>query len=713
MHSRSGLVGFRVRVDPLGSPVMAAALLAAACCWNAPLAFAHGGQFRAPGGAPANPGYTAPKPGGGSPPPTTPPSAPVPSRPATPHTPAPPTPRPATPGGPSTVPGLPSTATGRPTDLPGRPRGGRPPEVTQADWESWWLFNRWAFFPERRLDPHRAAAVITPTGAHQDPRSLAEALRTRRRLVAERVLVPFLLQQLDPAERSSDEVISAALLALARVSTDVQTPALLLAHARDRDRSSLVRESAALGLGLLRRSDAALQLDGVRLDTLRRDLIDLADREDAPGRTRSFALLSLGLLGDQPFGTEFTAHGRVTCTELGRRLAQPRADADLTVALLTALGMQPSSGMSPELSADLRRIVLGQRVHRRSWDATERSHALTALARQHSEGWWHTLRHALGHRRSPTPLVRAALLALGAEAPRLDPIQAQEALSATREAMDRALDPTTRGVALLALGRLLRADLEAGSERALNSLSGGKELISLARNVATPCRGFALVALGVALKAAATSKAVGARSFSESGRKELIHHLERSANPELRAACIVALGLAAHEEAANSPVLQALLTSLEDRGEIEALRAHCAVAVALGARSSTDASPPLARALEDTASPAVQAQAALALSMLGGRPETRALLEQVKGARTQQGLARLVTALGRLGDPLAAEALISLARDGGRSDESRALALAALGLLLDPEPRPSLMRLGVDSNYLAATDALLEASDIY
>ena len=39
----------------------------------------------------------------------------------------------------------------------------------------------------------------------------------------------------------------------------------------------------------------------------------------------------------------------------------------------------------------------------------------------------------------------------------------------------------------------------------------------------------------------------------------------------------------------------------------------------------------------------------------------------------------------------------------------RSLAISALGIVADPEPFPSMSRLGVDSNYLARTPAMHEA----
>lgn len=700
--------------------VALAAAGALLCVWAlaAPEAGAHGGQWKPPEPVPSRPG--------GSPPPfrkPEQPTLPVPT-PTTPRPPTPPGVPPVTPGPAPPAPTPPTTPPTTPPPVtpptggwsaPGTGPTGRPRPASgqgaETDWLTWWLLNRWAFLPERRLDPERVAAVVTPSGAPaEDPTA---RLVAQRDAVAGRLAVPFLLDRLDPARREDAEVVSAALLALARLSRSAEHAAVLLDHALDPRRPALVRESAALAAGLLRRSDPARAFDGLLLDTVRRDLLRLCDEADAPTRTRAFAVLAVGLLGDQPFGASFSAHGRLVVHELGRRLAAPHADAEITVALLTALGLQPLAGVPESLQADLRRIVLGKRVYRRGWDAYERSHALTALCRLRAPGWQTLVLRVLGDRRSPAPGVRAALLALGAQAGGLTPTEREEAVVALLAALDKARDPATRGLTYLALGRVVREDLHADSMRGLDRLEGGKALVGYARNAPAACRGFAILALGLVLGPAAAHPDGAARAFAQEGRKELLFHLARDGNPDARAACVVALGLTARREDVQSPLWVALRERFEDRNEDPGLRAHAGLGLALGADGPEEVAALLAAAVGDPAHPDVQAEAAFALSFLGGRPETRALLAGLDKARSQNALAKVVTALGRLGDPLAAQALVAVARDRARGDEPRALAVAALGLLLDPEPRPSLMRLSVDANYPARTEALQEAFTIF
>ena len=71
-----------------------------------------------------------------------------------------------------------------------------------------------------------------------------------------------------------------------------------------------MRESAALALGLLRRSSPAVRFPSRHLDPVRARLFMVFDqylggqRTQVPTRTPAFAMYALGLLRDQPFPPE-------------------------------------------------------------------------------------------------------------------------------------------------------------------------------------------------------------------------------------------------------------------------------------------------------------------------------------------------------------------------------------------------------------------------
>jgi hypothetical protein len=381
--------------------------------------------------------------------------------------------------------------------------------------------------------------------------------------------------------------------------------------------------------------------------------------------------------------------------------------------LITALGLMPPEGVSAEVKDDLRRLSLGASAAGMRLDAHDRSHALTAVVRQRADGWLGALQRTLTAKRMPAPVRRAALLAAGAAADDLLLEERAAVLRGVEQSMDRAHDPFTRGLAYLAIGRLVRADLEAGSTTLL--LDGGTDeaLVRNARNASTPSRGFAALALGLAAGAAAGHDGAAVAAFRASSQKELLHHLEHCGDPALRGAYVVALGLSFPRGGAPEEVVTALEARLLDRGESPGVRAHAALAIALGCGDAERAARAIGPALGANSDAMLQAEAAVALSYLGGRPETRRLLDALPAARSQHATAQIVTALGRLGDPTATEALLAVARDPGRGAETRALAIAAIGILFDPEPRPSLRLVSVDANYPARTDALQEAFTIF
>ena len=306
-------------------------------------AWAHGGRFMGPGGrgVPGDP--TAPSPSG-------------PKR-----------------GKPPVTPG-----TGIPTT-----RGALP----DVYWGSWWALNRWAYLPERGAALRKR---LVTTGSDEPP--LRESLtRDRRALLARQHIKPFLLHLLDPETDEKDTVTSAALIALAKISNDEATLSLLLRVAEDAKSEPLERESAALAVGLLRRTDPALRLDPISLDLARTRLLELLDDKTLDIRGRAFAAFSLGLLADQGYGSPFSKDGRIVVKGLLKRLHGHHRSADLPVAYLTALGMQPRAGIPTSLYDKLRKGVTQGTAFGRSLTPIERSHSVRARSKKFRyRAWWTT-----------------------------------------------------------------------------------------------------------------------------------------------------------------------------------------------------------------------------------------------------------------------------------------------------------------------------------
>ena len=140
-------------------------------------------------------------------------------------------------------------------------------------------------------------------------------------------------------------------------------------------------------------------------------------------------------------------------------------------------------------------------------------------------------------------------------------------------------------------------------------------------------------------------------------------------------------------------------------------RTRGAGAVALGqiGQKRPDVIRALVLALLDRRTAELPGEAALALSWLGTNDALPLLLSAVRDRRaSEHALAETSVALGRLGALGAVDALVEIARDERRSEVGRAFAIVALGAVLDPEKRPSLLRVALGVNYPSRTPALHE-----
>ena len=621
-----------------------------------------------------------------------------------------PTPGTTTPGGGSaTEPSEPGRTGGTPatTPRPGR-RGKGGATAHSAGWLTWWRLNRWAHLPDRNEAAYRRARQTT--GEAED-----EAARDRRRRVevARQKIVPALLQLLHPKIAVPDEVRASALIALAKLSNDSATITLALTYANDRQAANVVRESAALSAGLVRRTDPALRATGQALDRLRGQLLALFDREDAPTRTRAFALFAVGLLGDQPFGSSLTRDGMMVSRELWNRLAFPSAGNELTVALLTALGMQPVAGIPAQVQDLLRRIAAGRRVHKRRWSDVERSHALTSVARLRGPGWSTWLMRMLSARSAPAVLRRAAWIALGSQAGALTADERLGVASMWKQAASRARSPATRGFLRLAQGRLLVADMASGQGRVLATTRLGADLLAAVRREPTDVRGFAALALGLAVREADTGCLRGQdvpAKFAFDGRALLQQRLHKQiGGPLEQGAIAVSVGLSGCDAEAADHLRDVVTHPAGDA----TLRGLAAVAVAQAKPTHPKLREALSAALWDRGAPALRSEAALALSFLPHAGEATTLVQEMtKPGTSQWVLGQIAAALGRLADLEVVDGVIRIARNKSLGDHGRGIAVAALALMADPEPRPSLFRLTLDANYPAATDAMAEAFTI-
>ena len=652
-------------------------------------ALGHGGQFVPP--PPATPGNAAP-----------------------PGTPRGNTPTHVTPGtgGPVVTPG---GGFMQPGMVGKRHRQGEFTPSREHSWQFWWDLARLGLLPPRPATLSRA--VITPEGTAPPPdRARWEA--DRDRLVEERIL-PFLLEVLDKKKRFDPDVRASAALALGKVARDRSAIPVLLGWVLDESAPDLVRESAVLGLGLLRRTDPARQLSENELDPLRAKLLMLWDRQvdgtrvDAPRRTRQFAMFALGLLGDQPWHQDpQSKNGRLMSQLIWQRYTKGRyKDSSFRIALLTALGMQPSVGIPDAVRREVEALARGEKVRGRRAKAPERAHGLSTAVRLGDQTATSLLirRLSAAHDEKNPPALRlAAVLALGDRVERIHPTERLLVARMLERALQGEQELLVMGLANIALGRLVGADLADGSTRVLQGTQAATVLKQRATTGPWYLRGFGAIAWSLAARGVAKGKDAPGMELKSQARMRLRRMLQtRTLEPQLRSAAAVGLGIMGAPESWQD--LRAIVANSANDGD---LRAHAALALGQLGVDHADVVAALEAAAVQEGPESLRASAALGLSLLGRSDSVTSLVTQLRAGRRTSHLAGVTLALGHLGHLDAVEPLLDVAGDVERSELVRAMAIVALGVLADPEERPSLLRLSRGTPYPVRTRALEEAFTI-
>jgi len=403
-------------------------------------------------------------------------------------------------------------------------------------------------------------------------------------------------------------------------------------------------------------------------------------------RTRAFAALGLGLLGD-PASLPVLARlaglpGTVERSGSAWRLEASRSESrrDVPVCAAVALGLH-GAGAAP-FAERMARIVADRRA-----DPFVRAHLLAALGKIGDRSVLPAVRRA--YRDPDVHVRRSAILALGRLADTGDD-SADDSAGDSADAMlaaaaTRATDPQSRHWALVGLGQTGRRSAEKILRQALADGTPDEQ---------------AFGALGLALLA---KRRDAARPASEVLRSAFL----RARSADVRGAICIALGIVGSDDAI--PVLSSLLPS---RSNPE-LRGYAAIG--LGMLEARDALPVIRRTLEESSrEPELQRATAIALGLMGDRSASRLLVERIRNARTEFVKGSAARALGHLGDTAAVGTLIEIAADReGAPYLARAHAVVALGVLAERTDLPVLHVLGRDLNYRALPDALAEALSLH
>jgi HEAT repeat protein len=661
-------------------------------------AWAHGGQYRGPGGAvppgqrePSDPTPPPPPPPSGpptTPPPTTPsPSAPTPSSP-TPNTPppsAPATPQMPTEGG----------ATGR--------------KVGSLGYENWvfWYHNNKADKENLKEKLYSRVSSENPLfqigGKDQDNRS--DATHDIRAKVESHIL-PALLRIME-AKKMHQDTQSAAYIALAKMAKDaVQIEMIQKGLDHDLKHDLIVQESAAIALGLLRRADPDQQFDAGELDKVRNFLFQVFEDDEYGNRTRGFAALAIGLLGDQPSGSgSYSGHGATT-ERLFSLLNRDYASNDLQVGLLMAIGLQPGPSISEDQRIALRELLTKGSIGKQDVQSVVRSYAALALGRIGTPKDIRVLQRTMTSRRiKDKNIQRSCVIALGQLGRLVTGEDRIDVATTLYNSLNKLKDPSAKNFAVISLAYLIMADVKAGKTDVIGGTKVGDYLLDLGEGGKYIQRPFGALALGLIGKEITEETTIDVYGEFRAKSLEILRNglVGKKLDKRGRAAFAMSLGIIKD----NSSV-KTLVEFVADTKEDQELRGYAALSLGLIGMATPAVLNPIREALKERRSEELRQQTATALGLLQDKEGVPLLLEELRNAKSQNVKGQVVLALAKIGDARAVDPMIALLEDEKEQDLTRALACAGLGVIGDLEWLSSLSRISLDINYRASTDLINE-----
>ncbi|HEX5138795.1 MAG TPA: HEAT repeat domain-containing protein [Planctomycetota bacterium] len=513
-------------------------------------------------------------------------------------------------------------------------------------WLTWWSYNQFQYTQFRKLQAERRGPVTNLDGrSEKDPNAWRARVRTE--------LTPALIEALTDEDK---EVRTAAAIALGKWRSVLAIPDLRRAYERDDDKE--VRESAILGLAL------------VRDPSLRPYLVTVASSQDTPERERGYALLGLGLLGDGESRafllSLLSPDDKEARALLPGAAKEPRLSAGKRAQFRCAAVAALTLAGEADLTREFVRIALDERL-----EEEVRAYAVTALGKTRATSALAMVMPLL--RSECEALRRSAALALGRIASRAD----ADVLDALAERVAGDRDRIVRHFATLSLGTI-------GGPRAFDLLkkhydAGNKE-----------ARGFFLIAYGLC---------------KEPGAGPILAEVAKTdPDPMMAAAACLALGLL--EDAGHIPALRETF----DRAKSWTLMQTSMLSLAL--MNDVASADKIENVLVGRRNPEVRTAAAIAFALLrqwSALPVLMGILREEKSIVT---LTTISQVMGFLATEKAVEPLLALYRDKGLQRQARAFALVAVGALGDPEDVPLLVRLAFDLNYTIPSDPVDEAITI-
>ncbi len=673
-------------------------------------ALAHGGQFRGPGdGVPPGlrePSDPTPPP---PPPPSGPPTTPTPTTPSS-------TPTPATPTTPTTAP--------PPTTTPTSPT--HQPRTSQPSFEDWtfWYHNNKADIEELKSRLYKVRGSDNPlfhTGDETDSGRTAATRMTQKKV--QDAIIPALLWAMDPKNSGYQDTESAAYIALAKVATDLEQ-IKLIEDGLDKDKKHdvIVQESAALALGLLRRADPAKQFTARDLDNVRTFLFKVFEDKDYKTRTRGFAVVAIGLLGDQPTGSgdyanDVDAAARATTKHLFDLLQEKYADENLAVGLLMAIGLQPHTSVDKDQRDALAEAAVKGRLYKDNVSELTRAYAAHTLGQIGTITDIKVLETVLTTRRGMGKNIqRSAAIGLGLLGRLVSGSDRVDTAKILLDTVKKSKDPSTTNFGIISLAYLIIDDIQTQTTDVVGNTTADEKLLELAEKGNYMERPFGALALALILRAMPDDLEIDRyQQFKEEALKVLRAGVaEGKGDKKTQAAFCTAVGIA-HDDRSR----EALRQIVDDKKEDKMLRGYACLGLGLIGLPTKEITQSIADAMRERSSEDLRRQSAVALGLLGpttvggtGKTAIELLLEELKEAKSQAHKGQVVLALASIGNEKAVDPLVEILKSKSEQDLTRALACAGLGLIGDLEWIPSLARASTNVNYRASTDLVNELLSI-
>lgn len=581
-----------------------------------------------------------------------------------------------------------------------------------TSWVWWYEANRERYEDLRRRRFQTPAAPLFGVGVARGPSvgRLTVRVAPRQR---ERLLGATLAIVNSPADQWI-HTHAAALVALGKLAEDpAHVQPLLDALPRASTASAYLRESAALGLGQLKRSDPSIQLPAGTLDRVRTALaVALKDNVLQP-RTRAFAALSLGLLGDQP-----SAHGDAIASRTAEELFQTWVKGGLPDEVQVGVLMGMVRLPADAVTSVMRLVLEGCALRGRHWDCRPstlvRSNAILALAEIGTAKSARALAAMIDPKQqAPVGLKQAAALAAGILGERFPETRAQLG-RAVLGALDATKEPGARHTLWMTIGRLLAADAKIGATALLDDEKTGARLLAALGTANLEERPFVALAMAIAVRppCEAEDEPYAWHTFRAKTATALRAAFEEDGDAQNRGALAVALGLAR-----DGRSVLPLLDVLKNADQTPELRAYAALGLGLLGDGRREVVKAVTDAVRDPRDRVLQMRAATAVGLLdGGIREDRdaaikILLAEMRRSRDQIVKGQIAITLARIGDSAAIAPLIEMAQGEREPHLNRAMAAAALGLIGDCEIHPVLAASRWNSHYLSHASVVRDILD--